>query len=48
MTIFRMLFLLLGFNALQAKNQPNIMVFLVDDMGVTNVSVAKSHPFFQM
>jgi hypothetical protein len=32
MTIFRMLFLLLGFNALQSKNQPNIMVFLVDDM----------------
>jgi hypothetical protein len=34
MTIFLMLFLLLGFNALQSKNQPNIMVFLVDDMRV--------------
>ena len=40
MTIFRMLFLLLAFNASQSKNQPNIMVFLVDDMRVIERSVA--------
>ncbi|MDA8979067.1 hypothetical protein N9022_00035 [bacterium] len=36
---FQFLFIFLFFNALQAKNQPNIMVFLVDDMGVMDTSV---------
>lgn len=40
MNIFRMLFLLLLFNVLQSKNQPNITVFLVDDMGVIDDLVA--------
>jgi hypothetical protein len=39
MTIFRTLFILLALNSLQAKNQVNIMVFLVDDMGVMDTSV---------
>jgi hypothetical protein len=37
---FQCIFIFLVFNALQAKNQPNIMVFLVDDMGVMDTSVA--------
>ena len=40
MKILFILFSLLLFNALQAKSQPNIMVFLVDDMGVMDTSVA--------
>ncbi|MDB4488543.1 sulfatase-like hydrolase/transferase [Akkermansiaceae bacterium] len=39
MKILFILFSLLLFNALQAKSQPNIMVFLVDDMGVMDTSV---------
>ncbi|MDA9831955.1 sulfatase-like hydrolase/transferase, partial [Akkermansiaceae bacterium] len=39
MKILSILFSLLLFKALQAKNQPNIMVFLVDDMGVMDTSV---------
>ena len=39
MKILFILFSLLLLNALQAKIQPNIMVFLVDDMGVMDTSV---------
>ncbi|MGB0143359.1 MAG: sulfatase-like hydrolase/transferase [Akkermansiaceae bacterium] len=40
MKILFILFSFLFFNALRAKSQPNIMVFLVDDMGVMDSSVA--------
>ena len=39
MKILFILFSLLLFNVLQAKIQPNIMVFLVDDMGVMDTLV---------
>jgi arylsulfatase A-like enzyme len=40
MKILQILSILLLFNSLQAKQQPNIMVFLVDDMGLMDTSVA--------
>jgi hypothetical protein len=40
MKILQILSILLLFNSLKAKQQPNIMVFLVDDMGLMDTSVA--------
>jgi hypothetical protein len=39
MKILSIFFSLLLINALKAKDQPNIMVFLVDDMGLMDTSV---------